>query len=282
MILFIFSGITVYAGSQNTVSVSARAAVLYEPGSGEFLYRKNDNKRLAMASTTKIVTALIALETLPLNKQIEIDERAVGTDGSSVYLEKGEIMSAEDLIYSLMLASANDAAEALAYEISGEIDAFCALMNEKACELGANDTNFKNPHGLDAKDHYTTAADLALLTAAALKNEAFKEICSTYRKTVTSNLKDRPLVNHNKLLKKYDDCIGVKTGYTQLSGRSLVGAAQRDGVTLISVTIDAPDDWNDHKKLFDYGFKKLESKTAKNDAARFSEYIDENKKNLTF
>ena len=163
-------------------------------------------------------------------------------------------MSANDLIYSLMLRSANDAAEALAYEISGNITDFCQLMNERAAEIGALDTNFQNPHGLDAKDHYTTAHDLALIAAEALKNERFKQISSTYKTEVESNFDTRLLVNHNKLLKMLDGCIGVKTGYTQKSGRSLVGATERNDLQLISITIDAPDDWNDHKKLIEYGY----------------------------
>ena len=241
--------------ASEVISLSARAAVLYEPTTGEFIYSYNQNERLGMASTTKIMTALIALESLDPEKEIEVDDRAIGVDGSSIYLEKGEIMTAEALIYSLMLRSANDAAEALAYEISGSIEEFCRLMNERAVSLGLSDTNFKNPHGLDAKDHYTTAHDLAIISAEALKNPKFKQISSTYKKTVQSNIKTRTLINHNKLLKKYDDCIGIKTGYTQKCGRSLVGAAERDGLTLISVTIDAPNDWADHKKLLDLGFE---------------------------
>lgn len=241
------------------LNISAKSAVLYEPVTNEFLYSKNENERLGMASTTKIMTALIALEVLDLGKEIEIDDLAIGIDGSSIYLEPGEIMTAESLIYALMLQSANDAAEAIAYEISGSIEDFCNLMNEKASQLGLKDTCFKNPHGLDANGHYTTAHDLAILSVAALSTPKFKEISSTYKKEIESNLKTRILVNHNKLLKMYDGCIGVKTGYTQKCGRSLVGAAERDGLTLISVTIDAPNDWSDHKKMLDLGFSMVES-----------------------
>lgn len=252
--VFMLCTFTVYAYTESTPSVSARAAALYEPETESFLYKKNFELRLPMASTTKIMTAMLALELLPLKQEIAVDDRAIGTDGSSIYLEHGEIMTAEDLVYSLMLASANDAAEALAYEIAGDIESFSTLMNERAEELGALDTNFENPHGLDAKGHYTTAHDLAVISAEALKNEKFREITSTYKKEVNSNFKSRLVVNHNKLLKRYEDSIGVKTGYTQLSGRSLVGAAERNGLTLISVTIDDPDDWNDHARLLDYGF----------------------------
>ena len=243
------------------IDISARSAALYEPTNREFLYTKNENERLGMASTTKIMTALIAIENLDLSKEIEIDSRAIGIDGSSVYLKEGEIMSAEALLYSLMLRSANDAAEALAYEICGDIDSFCYLMNERAKSLSLNDTHFKNPHGLDADGHYTTAHDLAIITAEAMSNPIFKKISSTYKIIVQSNLQTRLLVNHNKLLKRYDGCIGVKTGYTKKCGRSLVGAAERNGLTLISVTIDAPNDWSDHKKLLDYGFSRVRALT---------------------
>ena len=252
-----FTAFTVYVFSSDKPTVSAEAAALYEPESRTFIYEKNLHKRLPMASTTKILTALIALERLAPDQMITVDDRAVGTDGSSIYLEYGETIDAESLVYALMLSSANDAAEALAYEIAGSIDDFCVLMNEKAVSLGAMDTSFKNPHGLDAKGHYTTAHDLALLTAKALENETFVKVCSTYKKTVTSSLKERTLVNHNKLLNMYDEAIGVKTGYTTLSGRSLVGAARKDGITLITVTIDAPDDWNDHIRLLNYGFNNI-------------------------
>ena len=257
LISLMFSLFTIYVYSENSPSVSARAAALYEPETKSFVCTKNANERLGMASTTKIMSALIALESIDLDKLVQVDERAIGVDGSSIYLEKDEILSAEDLIYALMLNSANDAAEALAYEICGSLEGFCDMMNERAKDLGLEDTHFSNPHGLDAKDHYTTARDLAILTAEALKNSKFKEITSTKRREITSNIKTRVLSNHNKLLKSYDGCIGVKTGYTQMTGRSLVSAAQRDGLSLICVTIDAPDDWADHAKMLDFGFNTV-------------------------
>jgi D-alanyl-D-alanine carboxypeptidase len=259
LISLLFSLFTIYVYSENSPSVSARAAALYEPETRSFVYTKNSNERLGMASTTKIMSALIALENIDLCKLVQIDDRAIGVDGSSIYLEKGEIMSAENLIYALMLNSANDAAEALAYEICGSIEGFCYMMNERAAALGLKDTHFSNPHGLDAKEHYTTAHDLALLTAEALKNPKFKDVASTRTKEITSNTKTRVLTNHNKLLRLYDGCIGVKTGYTQMTGRSLVGAAERDGLCLISVTLDAPNDWSDHSKMLDFGFNTVHS-----------------------
>ena len=255
----LFSIFTILVSSGQAPKTSARAAALYEPKSDTFLYTKNENQRLGMASTTKIMTALVALENAELEKVIRVDDRAVGIEGSSIYLKENEELSIEALIYSLMLRSANDAALALAYEISGSVEEFSRLMNEKAEGLGLTDTSFTNPHGLDNKDHYTSARDLAILTAAALKNEKFKEIVSTYKITIQSSTTERLLVNHNKLLTGYDGCIGVKTGYTKKSGRSLVSAAERNGVTLISVTIDDPDDWIDHKKMLDYGFSRYKT-----------------------
>lgn len=260
ILIFSFLAITLYAANEIAPRVSARSCALYEPESETFIYKKDFNARLPMASTTKIMTALVVTENLAPDELIEIDERAIGTDGSSIYLQKGEIMSVKDLLYALMLASANDAAEALAYHISGSIEDFSSLMNEKAASLGATDTCFKNPHGLDSEGHFTTAHDLAIISAFALNNEYIKEISSTYKQTIYSNLKERIVVNHNKLLKMIDGCIGLKTGYTQLSGRSLVSACEKDGLRLIGVTIDAPDDWQDHKALFDYGFSRIHAK----------------------
>ncbi len=254
----IFSLFTIYVYStDDALQTSAKSAALYEPETKQFLYTKNAKLRLSMASTTKIMTAVIALEKLHPDQMIEADERSVGTEGSSIYLEVGERLRAEDLVYALMLQSANDAAEALAYTISGGIDEFSLLMNQKADELGLCDTSFKNPHGLDCEEHYTSAHDLAIITAYALENPTFKKIASTYKKEIVSSHKTRILVNHNKLLKSYDGCIGVKTGYTKKSGRSLVSAAEKDGLTMISVTINAPDDWRDHERMLDYGFSRL-------------------------
>ena len=215
-----------------------------------------------MASTTKIMTALVAIESSPLDKNVMISDMAIGTEGSSLYLKKGEIMSMSDLLMGLMLRSANDAAAAIAYEISGSIEAFADKMNEKAASIGVTDTHFTNPHGLDDENHYTTAADLAIITAEALKNDTFLEIVST-EKCIIKNFdgEARLLTNHNKLLSLYDGAIGVKTGFTKKSGRCLVGAAERDGMRLIAVTINAPDDWNDHEALFDFGFSRLNSKS---------------------
>lgn len=256
---FLFSLITVYAtGEPKRKNISAKAAVLYQPDTDSFLFAKNADVRLPMASTTKIMTALVALENSELSDLVEIPGDAVGVEGSSAYLSEGEVLTMEELLYALLLRSANDGAVAIACQIGGDVSGFADMMNERAKSLGLENTSFKNPHGLDDEEHYTTAADLAKIAAEALRNENLKKICSTYKKSFATEDKSRLYVNHNKLLNMYDGCIGMKTGYTKKSGRCLVGAAERDGLTFIAVTLDAPDDWRDHRELFDLGFNTLE------------------------
>ena len=263
----LFSLLTIYASAEGTralkkqIDVSAHAATLYEPTTQQFLFTKNADVRLPMASTTKIMTAIVALENADLDDLVTIDERAVGIEGSSAYLKIGDTLSIEELVYALMLQSANDAAEAIAYHISGSVDAFAELMNEKALSLGLENTNFENPHGLDSENHYTTAHDLSIIAACALENSLLRTVSSTYKKTFKTESRQRTYVNHNKLLLRTDGAIGLKTGFTKKSGRCLVGAAQRDGLTLISVTLDAPNDWNDHAVMLDYGFSSIEAVT---------------------
>ena len=245
----------------NSPSLSAQGAVLMEADNGATVLEKNAHTRLPMASTTKIMTALVALEMASPDAVIQIDSMAIGTEGSSIYLCEGEALTLEQLLYALMLESANDAAVAIAIGVAGSLESFVDMMNAKAISLGLRDTHFANPHGLDAEAHYTTAYELAVLARAALQNPLFKTIVSTRKTTIPHSGTDgvRLLVNHNKMLRLYDGCIGVKTGYTQKSGRCLVSAAERDGVTMIAVTIDSPDDWNDHTKLLDYGFSLYHS-----------------------
>ncbi|MBQ8302222.1 MAG: D-alanyl-D-alanine carboxypeptidase [Clostridia bacterium] len=261
IILFIFSFLTLQAFGASKAkgfSVSARSAVLYQPETGVFLFSKNAEERLPMASTTKIMTALVALENAELDEEVIIDHRAVGIEGSSAYLKPDEHLTMEELIYALLLQSANDAAVAIAYHIAGDESGFVDMMNLKADELGLTDTHFENPHGLDGDEHYTTAKELAIIAAKALENDDFYKVVSTYKKSFCSENRSRTYVNHNKLLKLYDGCIGVKTGFTKKSGRCLVGAAEKDGLTFVSVTLDAPSDWNDHKTMLDYGYENLE------------------------
>ena len=243
--------------------VSAEAAILTEAGSGTVIYEKNADARLPMASTTKIMTAVVALENRSPEKEVTIPADACGVEGSSIYLTAGEVLTMSDLLYALLLDSANDAAAAIAIEVAGSVDAFADMMNEKAALLGLTNTHFTNPHGLHDDDHYTSARDLAALTAYALKNDAFREIVSTYKHKIPLHGDEgvRVLINHNKLLKSSHGFIGVKTGFTKKSGRCLVSAAERDGVCLISVTLNAPDDWNDHIRLAEEGFAAFRSFT---------------------
>ena len=262
-LIFVFILYSTVIFSASDMRLSAKSAVLYDPHSESFLYSKNADTRLPMASTTKIMTALVAIESASLEATVDISDDAIGTEGSSLYLKEGERMTMGDLLFGLMLRSANDAAAAIAYEISGSIEAFADKMNEKAESLGLTDTHFTNPHGLDDKEHYTTARELAIITGEALKNDTFLQIVSTKKQIITnSDGESRLLINHNKLLNMYENTIGVKTGFTKKSGRCLVGAAERDGVRLITVTINAPDDWKDHIALFDYGFSKLKTEPA--------------------
>ena len=260
-----FSLMTIYAASSTKHSkgfgLSARSAVLYQPETKAFLYEKNADVRMPMASTTKIMTALVALENGNLDDTVKIGRESVGIEGSSAYLKEGDALTLEELIYALLLSSANDAATAIAYHISGSIEDFAVLMNERADALGLKDTHFTNPHGLDDENHYTTSRELARIAAEALENEDFKKITSTYKKSFVTEERSRTYVNHNKLLSLYDGCVGVKTGFTKKSGRCLVSSAERDGLSFISVTLDAPNDWIDHEKLLDYGYDTLEKIT---------------------
>lgn len=240
---------------------NAQAAVLIESESGDVIMELNASSRLPMASTTKIMTALVALELSSPDTVLTVDAAAVGAEGSSVYLSAGEKLTLEQLLYALLLESANDAALAIAIGLCGSVEDFSARMNRKATELGLTDTHFVNPHGLDDEAHYTTAYELAVIAQAALKNPMFATIVSTRRATIPHGELDegRLLINHNKLLRTYGDCIGVKTGYTTRSGRCLVSAATRDGVTLIAVTLNASNDWQAHADMLDYGFSRYRS-----------------------
>jgi len=256
--VIIFSCITINCNA-GELCLSAKSAVLMEADSKDILFEKNSAEILPMASTTKIMTALVVLERCRIDQSFTVDERAVGTEGTSAYLQTGDVMTVEAALYALLLQSANDAANALALEVSKSIDDFAALMNEKARALGLENTCFKNPSGLPEDGHHTTAAELAYLAAVCLENETFYKIVSTKSATVRIGGKDRTFTNHNKLLSLYDGAVGVKTGFTKESGRCLVGAAERNGVRLITVTLSASSDWSDHTRLFDLGFETYKS-----------------------
>ena len=245
----------------SALSLSAESAVLIEAESGNIIYEKNAHERRGMASTTKIMTAICAIESMDISALVTVPREAVGIEGSSVYLKEGERITLEELLYAMMLQSANDAAAAIAIATSGSVEAFAELMNAKAAELGLSSTHFENPHGLDGEEHYTTAYELAKIAAYALKNEAFAKIAATVKHTIPANelAPARTLVNHNRLLRENSDIIGVKTGYTKKCGRTLVSAARRDGVTLVAVTLCAADDWRDHRAMLDEGFALYEN-----------------------
>ncbi len=259
--LFAAAIILSFSTAAHAVSTSAESAILIEADSKNVIYEKDADTRRGPASTTKIMTAIIAIERCPLDKIVTVAPEAAGVEGSSIYLYAGERITMESLLYALMLQSANDAAAAIAYEIAGGIDEFAELMNEKAAELGLKDTHFANPHGLDDEEHYTTARELALIARYALENETFRKIVSTEKKSIPMHDGEatRVLINHNRLLRTYDDIIGVKTGFTKKTGRTLVSAAERDGVTLIAVTLSDGDDWRDHRAMLDYGFDMYEN-----------------------
>ena len=235
--------------------MSAASAVLMDADSGRILYGCREDDPRPIASITKLMTAMVALESgRALTEVVTIHPEWTGIEGSSLYLKPGETIRLETLLYGLLLRSGNDAAMAVAGFCCGSTDAFVDRMNTKARELGMENTHFANPSGLDDEGHYSTARDMALLARAFLENDALARI--TASKSVT--LEGRLLTNHNKLLWRYEGCVGLKTGYTQKAGRTLVSAAKRDGMTLICVTLNAPNDWQDHKALFDYGFEMYE------------------------
>lgn len=246
----------------SALDLSAQSAVLLDADTGRVIYSKNSRKKMGMASTTKIMTALVALDKYNPSDVVTASYKASMTEGSSIYLKPNEKMSLEDVLYGLMLASGNDAAVAIAEHIGKNQYTFVEYMNKKVINLGLNDTHFENPNGLSDKNHYTTAYDLAMITREAMKNEIFRGIVSTKNKVLKSlsGENDRYVKNHNKLLWQYDNCIGVKTGFTKKDGRCLVSAAAQDDVNLIAVTLNAPDDWNDHKKMFDFGFDCMSKK----------------------
>lgn len=238
--------------------LSAESAVLINADSGETIFEHNANIKKGMASTTKIMTAILAIESGRLNEMVTIPDEAIGVEGSSLYLQRGETMTLRELVIGLMLRSANDAAEAIAIILGGDVESFAKMMNEKAQVLGLSNTHFDNPHGLASDNHYTTAKELAKLSAYAVSNSTFREICATNSAKISGTEIPRIVTNHNKLLKLYSGAYGVKTGYTRATGRCLVSAATRNGVNLIAVTLNAPDDWNDHRELLDYGFSNYE------------------------
>ncbi|MCR5636044.1 MAG: D-alanyl-D-alanine carboxypeptidase [Clostridiales bacterium] len=248
------------AYAESKTNASAQACVLFCANTGELVLEKNSDKRMPMASTTKIMTALLALEKCSTDDETVEFTYDMIAEGSSMYLKVGEKIRLSELVKGLLAASGNDAANAIAISMCGSIEEFCKLMNSRARSLGMNNTNFVTPSGLDDENHYSTAYDMALLMNCAMQNEAFRDIVSQQDIEVTFEKAEKQKTtyhNHNRLLSEYEYCIGGKTGFTKKSGRCLVTCAEKDGITLIAVTLNAPDDWNDQKAMYDYGFENL-------------------------
>lgn len=248
LVFALMLSISAYAAPSD---ISAKSAILYCADTGDTLYEKNADNRMLIASVTKIMTAIVVIENCDLDETIKPKPEWCAVEGSSMYLDYNKTYTVRELLTGMMLVSGNDAATALACHLSGDERSFSAKMNEKAKQLGLENSSFRNPHGLDDPEHYSTARDLAVLAAYCMENEQFRQIVSSY----SAKIKDQTYYNHNKLLVTYDGCIGLKTGYTIAAGRTLVSCAERNGMRLICVTLNASDDWNDHKKLLDHGFE---------------------------
>lgn len=235
-------------------ALSAEKAILLDAVTGRVISQKDADSRSLIASTTKIMTALVALEQAPLEKEITVTDRHM-VEGSSMYLAVGETVSVEQLLYGLLLCSGNDAALALAEVCCGSVEAFVDEMNRKAAQLGMEHSSFANPNGLDDDNHYSTARDMACLAACAAGSPLFVRLCSTMQVSTAG----RTMSNHNRLLKSLDGCVGMKTGYTMAAGRTLVSCVVRGGRTLVAVTLQDGNDWADHEALYEYGFDQIRS-----------------------
>ncbi len=244
------------AFAQEKPAVFARGAVLMAADTGEVLFAKNEHERLGMASTTKIMTALLTLERAAPEQTVTATHDMVRVEGTSMGLRAGDRVSLHDLVIGMLLPSGNDAANAAAVSVAGSVGAFTALMNRKAAQIGMTNTHFVTPSGLDDDDHYSTAYDMALLGCYAMRDPLFAQICASQKATVhfDNETHTRTYTNHNRLLRTLHGACGVKTGYTKKSGRCLVSAVERGGILLVCATLNDPNDWADHEKLYDYGF----------------------------
>lgn len=263
VIAAIVAALSGFFAAQAAQETSARAAVVMDVNSNRILYSKNMDEKLAMASTTKIMTTLVAIESGRLEEKVTVSKRASYMEGSSIYLREGEKHTVIDLLYAIMLRSGNDSAVAVAEHIGGSVEGFAEMMNKKAVEIGADNTRFANPHGLDAEGHYTTARDLALITSYALKNPVFSSIVSSKKKVIDGPPDenwDRIMINKNKMLWQFDGGDGVKTGFTNKAGRCLVSSATRDGLQLVCVVLNCGPMWNDSSSLLEYAFKNYTKK----------------------
>lgn len=254
----IFALFLILTTGAQAVSTSAKSAILYEAETGRILYQKNAEEQREIASTTKIMTALIVCENADLDEIVTVKPEFSGIEGTSIYLKAGEKISVKTLLYGMMLKSGNDAALALADCVGGSVERFVSMMNMRASELGMQSTHFENPNGLPAEGHVSTALDMAKLASHAMKNDIFRTVVSSK----TYSAEGRAFTNHNKLLKMRDDIDGVKTGYTKAAGRCLVSSCVRDDMRLVAVTLYDPNDWDDHLNLYDYGFANFSKNTV--------------------
>lgn len=258
--------------STKAISTSAKASILINADTGEVIYSQNQNEKLPMASTTKIMTALLLCEEGNMEKGITVTPQMVKVEGTSMGLLGGDKVTYKALLYGMLLASGNDAANVTAYALGGTIDGFVNMMNQRAKELGLNNTHFETPSGLDGDEHYTTAEDLANLARVCMDNPLFKEAAST--KAITLEYGNPPyrrtLTNHNKLLKIFEGAAGVKTGFTKKAGRCLVSCAEREGKRVIAVTLKDPNDWEDHINLLNYGLEKVKTTVITPEKTDFS------------
>ena len=253
--IFIFSFFVVYLNVE-IFALSAKSAVVIEASTGIVIFEHNADEILPEASTTKIMTALLALENCKYDVSFTVSEAAANVEGSQIGLLSGDKVNLSDLLYMLMLRSGNDAAHTIAEGVGGSVEKFVEMMNRKAISLGCTSTHFANPHGLPDDEHFTTAKDLAIIAAEAYKNDSFKKIVSSHK--VKLDYMNLILENSNKLLETYEYANGMKTGFTKAAGRCLVSSAEKDGISLICVTLNAPDDWNDHISLLDDCFTHVE------------------------
>jgi D-alanyl-D-alanine carboxypeptidase len=267
-----------------SVHTNAAAAALIDVTSGRILYSAHGDEQMRIASLTKIMTAIVAIEHGRLSDKVTVSKRAFAKEGSSIYLKLGEEMSLEDMLYGLMLRSGNDAATAIAEHIGGSEEGFVLMMNQKAEMLGLHDSHFMNPHGLDAEGHYSSANDLAKLTAYALKNPIFRDIVKTkVKKAPNPNEKwDYSWLNKNKMLQMYDGADGVKTGYTKKALRCLVSSATRNGQQIVAVTLNDGSDWVDHQHLLDYGFQNYPLKDVMHKGQVIENYPFQLGKNFSY
>lgn len=265
--VFLLSVFLPYKGTAFS-NVSAETAILMDVESGRVLYEKASHKKMRIASITKIMTAILAIESGELDETVKVSDKAVRTEGSSVYLKPGEKIKLEHLVYGLMLRSGNDTAVAIAEHVGGSVEGFVFLMNQKAQEIGMRDTVFSNPHGLDDhENHFSTAYDMAILTKYAMENETYRKISGTkvHRAPNPDEKWDRSWKNKNKLLTQlYEYSTGGKTGFTKRAKRTLVSTAQKDGHDLIAVTLNGPNDWNDHISMFEWGFAQYDLENVVN------------------